>query len=121
MPRKDIGGVEEFPEGTGSRVEVSGIPLAVFNLEGELYAVHDNCRHKNLPLHPAGERGYRGDRLREDLPRPTKGGIDREKRSIRCPWHNLEWDLETGYNAVLDERIPVFPVEVEDRRVYVEI
>ncbi|MGH3040143.1 MAG: Rieske (2Fe-2S) protein, partial [Gaiellaceae bacterium] len=43
------------------------------------------------------------------------------RRSVRCPWHGWEFDLETG--ACLDEpalRAAVYPARVEGGRVFVQ-
>jgi nitrite reductase (NADH) small subunit len=43
------------------------------------------------------------------------------RRSLRCPWHGWEFDLETG--VCVDEpalRAAVYPVRVEDGRVLVQ-
>jgi len=113
MVEKTIGRVSEFPVGEGKAVEVNGIELAVFNLGGgEFRAIINRCSHKGLPMHEAGK-----EVLGQEL-----GSVDAESCSIKCPWHNLEWDLETGHNPVLDANVSVFDVEVTDEgSVVVEI
>lgn len=112
MSRHYVGELKEFPEGEGRSVLVNGVSIAVFNLGTDLKAVHDNCPHKNLPLNMAGRDDHGVER----------GVVDAEKCTIECPWHRLEFDLETGHNPVLNTRIPTYEVGVdEDDRVYVEL
>lgn len=138
MSKVKIGTIDEFPEGKGRRAEVDGIPVAVFNVSGELYAIQNTCIHKNLPLHPTGQPRFESEELRTDRrekretadcscdgvegdSKRTRGKINEEKLTIHCPWHYLEWDLETGENPVQDRRIATFDVEVDDQDVLVEL
>lgn len=47
---------------------------------------------------------------------------DAGAKTLRCPWHHWEFDLDTG-NAILPmrERIKVYPVRVSGSTVYVKI
>lgn len=154
MSKVKIGTVDEFPEGSGRMADADGIPVAVFNVDGELYAIQNTCIHKNLPLHPAGQPRFESAELQaerserreaaecpcgdgdasadvegdvdddcdgERISQRTRGRINEEKLTIHCPWHYLEWDLETGENPVQDRRIATFDVEVDDRDVLVEL
>lgn len=48
--------------------EVTGTPIVVFNLDGELYALEDQCTHEEFELslgrvqHHRGQRGVRAAR-----------------------------------------------------------
>lgn len=122
MSRHEIGTVDEFPAERGTPVTVQGVRLAVFNLGGEFYAVGDNCPHKNLPLHLAGQPRFVGEEIAEKYGGgATRGDVDPDDRSIRCPWHYMEWDLETGCNEPSGKCIPTYPVTVEDDTVLVEL
>lgn len=118
--RRDIGPVEDFPEGEATPVEVEGRLLAVFNVSGDVYALQDNCPHKNLPLSVLGDPTVRGDGGGSD-DIPTLGRIEHADRTIDCPWHNLEWDLETGESPVLNTHVPTYDVAVVDGRVVVDL
>jgi len=139
MARETIGHVDDFPEGRARRAEVSGIPIAVVNIDGEFFAIQNTCIHKNLPLHPTGSPRFESAELQDDerarlaecgcseeeiaertAPR-LRGKVNEEERTIHCPWHFLEWDLETGENPVTQRRIATFDVEVEDGEVVVEL
>lgn len=125
MTTVPIGDVDDFPEGRGTRVTVDGLSVAVFNLDGELYGIQNTCPHKRLPLHLVGHDRYFSETLVEegfyDLPESKKrvdqdirGGIDREKPSVNCPWHYLEWNLEDGTNDVTGTKIATYGVSVTD-------
>jgi nitrite reductase (NADH) small subunit len=111
MPEFTIGKPAEFSEDHGTKVELpNGIDVAVFKIDDEFYAIANNCPHKNLPLHDAGKEAENSDRLKGR----RLGGINVEDCSIYCPWHRLEWDLESGENDVTNMQISTFDVTVED-------
>jgi nitrite reductase (NADH) small subunit len=66
--------VEDIPAGTSLVVQVSGRPIAVFNVDGQFFAIYNVCPHEGGPL---GE-----GRL--------KGCI------VSCPWHDLAFDVRNG-------------------------
>jgi nitrite reductase (NADH) small subunit len=108
--------VKEIDAGTGIAVDVSGIEIAVFNADGEFYAISNRCAHQQAPLCKAGEGKINAD----DTWTATRGGVNEEACTISCPWHLWEWDLETGEHAVSGKRIATFDCEVEDGDVYVD-
>ncbi|MGA9334846.1 MAG: non-heme iron oxygenase ferredoxin subunit [Rudaea sp.] len=74
------------------------VPIAVFNIDGELYALEDVCTHDGGEL--------------------TGGSIDGFQ--IECPRHGARFDIRSG--AVLAppayEAIAKFPVKVENHVIY---
>ncbi|MFI5225026.1 MAG: Rieske (2Fe-2S) protein, partial [Nitrospirales bacterium] len=40
-----VASVEEIPPGTGRTVEVNGVWIALFNVDGSFYAVDNTCPH----------------------------------------------------------------------------
>lgn len=98
MTETKVGSIEDFPEGQGRVVEVGGTRVAVFNVDGELHALDNACRHKGGPL---GE-----------------GRLDGE--TVTCPWHGWRYDVTSGEN-VEDATVEVesYGVEVRDGEVYV--
>ena len=82
-----------------SRIAYDGdVPIAVFNIDGELYAIEDVCTHDGGELASGELRGY----------------------EIECPRHGARFDVRTG--AVLCppayEPVTAFPVKVENGDVY---
>lgn len=118
MTTHTIGTIEDFPEGKGTAIDIDGRKIAVFNIDGELFAVQNNCPHKNLPLHLVGHERARSEKVDEED--GTRGRIY-DGCKIDCPWHQAEWDLRTGYSPVVKKRIPTYEVRVEDHSVVIEM
>lgn len=62
------------PNGHAVRLDVGGIPVAVFNVSGTLYAIDAVCPHAGGPL--------------------DEGEVEAAK--VTCPWHGSIFDLATG-------------------------
>src|SRR5262249_56375364 len=43
--RIDLCGTDEVAPGTALKVDTADLAVAVFNLDGEVYVIHDNCTH----------------------------------------------------------------------------
>ncbi|SEH65631.1 nitrite reductase (NADH) small subunit [Halopenitus malekzadehii] len=108
---------EEIPQGTGIGVDVDGIEIAVYNVEGEFYAISNRCAHQRAPLCKAGDKKINAEHTWTD----TRGGVNEESCTVSCPWHLWEWDLETGEHEASGQRIGTFDTHVEDQDVYVRI
>lgn len=67
--------VGDLPPGTGRTVEVRGVWIALFNIDGAFYAIDNACPHAGGPL---GE-----GKIRE-------GGV------VECPWHGWRFHITTG-------------------------
>jgi nitrite reductase (NADH) large subunit len=103
----DVGHVADFPADGGATVRYGRCQLAVFNFvsRGEWYACQNMCPHRREFVLA---RGMVGD----------QGG----KPKVACPLHKKNFSLETG--ACLsgeDYTVRVFPVKVEEGRVYLEL
>jgi nitrite reductase/ring-hydroxylating ferredoxin subunit len=117
--------VEVAPEeelGPGERriVEVDGRSVGVFNVDGEFYAVANECAHEGGPvctgrLHGALVGTYEGpgERVRERFS---------DTPAIACPWHGWEYDLTTG-DHLGDPAVslPSYDVVVEDGVVHLDL
>src|ERR671911_1631821 len=81
-------------------VRVAGHSLALFFHDGRVHALDNRCPHMGFPLH----RGTLQD------------GI------LTCHWHHARFDLESGgtFDQFADEA-RVFPVEVRDGEVWVDL
>ena len=88
--------VEDIPPGHAARVQIDGVPVAVFNVDGTYYAVDDTCTHAEASL--------------------SEGELDPEARSIEGPLHGSCFDLGTGEPLSLPavEPIGVHDVSVDD-------
>jgi 3-phenylpropionate/trans-cinnamate dioxygenase ferredoxin subunit len=78
----------DFPPGSARLVEVAGRSVAMFNVEGAIYAIDNDCTHDGGPL--------------------SEGVVN--EGCVVCPWHGAEFDLATGKALT--------PPAVEDVRNY---
>jgi nitrite reductase/ring-hydroxylating ferredoxin subunit len=104
-----VGPVAELPPGTQRRVEIDGKGIAIFNIEGELYALRDVCPHQGAPL----SAGVVCSELRADAPGQYR--FDKGRRHVKCPWHGWEYDLATGQSWYdpANDRVRSFAIGVE--------
>ena len=102
MPIKArCGRADQIPPGGSKVVEIKEQVVAIFNMQGEFYALDNTCPHQGGPL---GE-GY----LEE-------GGV------ISCPWHGWTFDVKTGISPIdPDLKVSCYPVRIEDGEIIVEI
>ena len=96
-----VASLAEVPPGTLKEVVVGGEHIALANVEGELYAVRNNCTHKDYPL--------------------TDG--DLTDHQVECAWHGARFDIRTGKALALPAIRPVktYEVKVEGDDVYVSV
>ena len=92
---------DEVAPGEVKQYQVEGRPVALCNVDGELYAFEDICTHAFAHL---SEGGLEGDR-------------------IKCPLHGARFDVKTGTAKSLPavKAIPTHEVKVEDGIVYVAL
>jgi nitrite reductase/ring-hydroxylating ferredoxin subunit len=81
-------------------VQLNGHTLALYYVNGRVYAVDNRCPHMGFPLN-------RGS---------VKDGI------LTCHWHHARFDLETGgaFDQWADD-VRIFPVEIRDGEIYVNV
>jgi 3-phenylpropionate/trans-cinnamate dioxygenase ferredoxin component len=88
-----VGAAADIPHGHAALVDVDGTPVAVFNVNGQFYAVDDTCSHAEASL--------------------SEGELDPEACSIECPMHGSCFDLRTGEPLSLPAYDPVRVHRVE--------
>lgn len=64
----------DLAEGEALAVEVEDQTIAIFKVEGGLYAIDDMCSHEEAPLCEGVLEGF----------------------EIECPWHAARFDIKTG-------------------------
>lgn len=82
--------VSELPPGERTIVEVDGLSIGVFNVDGEFYALANVCPHQLAELC----RGPIGGVVTSS--RPGEYDWEREGRIVRCPRHKWAFDITTG-------------------------
>jgi len=96
--------------------EIQGREIAVFDVDGEYYAVANYCVHQGGP---ACEGLLSGTVSMSDEMELT---YDREDEIVACPWHGWEFDVKTGKHlARSNYALPTYDVVVEDGEIYVEL
>lgn len=100
----DAAKLSDLPPGSCLSVEVddTGRGVALFNVEGELYALDNTCPHAGGPL---GEGTLHGDQ-------------------VRCPWHGWKFNVRNGQclkNPVADWSVSCFPLRVEGETIQVSL
>ena len=113
--RYRVGAVDEFAVGAWKLVHVDGRELGVYNRGDRLFAVRNRCPHEGAPLCLEALRGT----MVPSAPGTYTSGL--EGRVLTCPWHGWEFDIETGKMVfgTGEARLRRYPVEIEDRAVFV--
>jgi 3-phenylpropionate/trans-cinnamate dioxygenase ferredoxin component len=95
--------LEELLEGTAVGVEIEGRKLCLVRAEGEVYALADNCTHRDFPL--------------------SLGEVDAGACTITCEWHGAAFNLADGAATCppATRPVPVYPARVEQGSVYVDL
>ena len=90
----------ELEPGKGLHTEIGDTSVALFNVEGDFYALAGRCPHRGGPL---------GD-----------GYLD--GKEVMCPLHAWTFDVTTGQNIHNpDLKQPCFETRVEDGCVFVKV
>lgn len=95
--------------GTSHIVEVNGISIGIFNVNGHFYALLNRCPHRGAPLCKGKVTGLvTADHPQEFL-------MDRSGEVIRCPWHGWEFDILDGKSVFNPHRVRTrsYPVTTE--------
>ena len=94
--------IDEAPApGKGAHFDAGPEPgIALFNVDGEFYAIEDNCPHMHAPLHDAiCARGV-----------------------VTCMWHGWQFELKTGVSLMSDRiTVKTYPVTVENGEVCIDL
>lgn len=91
---------KDVPAGENTAVEVGGKKVALFNVDGNYYAVDDTCTHRGGPLSEGAVEGTR----------------------VTCPWHGATFDLTTGdASSPAPSGVSCYKVHVEGNDIKIEI
>jgi nitrite reductase/ring-hydroxylating ferredoxin subunit len=87
------------PIGRGWPYETEAGDVALFNVEGELYAIDGECPHQSAAL-----------------------GMGRLSGTIvTCPGHGLRYDVTTGRTQGATPGVRSYPVDVRADGVYIDV
>lgn len=93
---------EDVPKGSVVSADINGTQVAIVHAEdNNFYAIYDECSHEQIAL--------------------SEGEVD--GCTLECWLHGSRFDLRTGEPTGLPatETVPVYPVEIHDGDIYVEI
>ena len=73
------------------RIEtLGGFSVGVFNVDGDFYAMKNDCPHQRAPL---CEGKLTGTNTSDS---PGEYDWERDGQIVTCPWHGWEFDVTTG-------------------------
>jgi nitrite reductase/ring-hydroxylating ferredoxin subunit len=99
--RIDICSTADVAPGAAIKVEIEGLVLAVFNVDGAFFVTDDQCTHGPGSL----SEGY----IEDDV--------------VECNFHNGQFNIRTGEVVSPPCMVPVktYPAEVVDGKVTIEV
>ena len=82
-------------------VDVEGQSVAIFSVDGEYYAIGNECTHAGGSL----------------------GEGECEGTKVMCPWHGATFDIKTGaaLSAPASENVKSYKVRVEGEEIQIEV
>jgi nitrite reductase/ring-hydroxylating ferredoxin subunit len=107
-----VGLAEDVLEGGRVVVDVDGIEIGIFRLDGRLYAWENRCVHAGGPVCQGKLMNRVVERL--DVGKRSLGDDFSAALHIVCPWHGYEYDVRTGEHPA-DPDLRLRSVEVEER------
>ena len=98
-----VASLAEVPAGTVIEVDAEGQGVCLVNCEGEVYAIANNCSHRDFPL--------------------SEGEVDEDDCTITCEWHGAIFDLRTGAPRSLPATRPVavYACRVDGDEIHVDV
>lgn len=101
MAFQKVAVVAEVPPGSARSVVLAGKKLALFNVDGRVYAIEDVCPHRGAPLSEG-----------------TLTGAE-----VVCPWHGARFDVRNGAHLCPPAQAGVacFAVQVVGDEVQVDV
>lgn len=100
----DVCPLDDLAPGETRTVYLEGKMVALFNIDGTLYALNNRCSHARGPL--------------------AEGQITHEADgtcAVTCPWHYGKFDLATGQaiDGVVNKPVETYQIEVRDGVIFV--
>lgn len=96
----EVARLDKLPPGTGTVATIAGRDIALFNVEGAIYAMEDSCLHQGSSL----------------------GTSQLEGKVVTCRGHGWRYDVTTGSTLHVPEYgVATFQVKIVDGRVMVSV
>ena len=96
----EVARLDELPPGRGSTFSIAGKDIAVFNVDGNVFAMDDGCLHHGASL----------------------GSGKFEGKVVTCRLHGWRYDVTTGCTMnVPDYGVKTYAVKVEDGKILVAV
>jgi nitrite reductase/ring-hydroxylating ferredoxin subunit len=97
----EVAKLEEVPPGRSTTITVAGKDIALFNVDGIVYATNDGCLHAGASL------GFDGKL---------------EGKIVTCRRHGWKFDVTTGnLPSVPGMSLGCYPVKVEQDKIFVQV
>lgn len=92
---------DEIAPGTGKQVEANGKQIALFNLDGNFYAIDNTCTHRGGPL--------------------AEGYVEGEE--VTCPIHGAQFNITTGavVGPPATQNVAKYNVRVQGNDIEIEL
>lgn len=108
--------LEDLPPGGRKLVDAGPFGIGIFNVDGKLYALNNYCPHRGAPLCQGELTGT------TELADGFRVVWAHEGEVLRCPWHNWEFLIPEGRTVSEPaKRVKMYPVFVDDGRVFLEL
>ncbi len=109
-------GLANLKEGERRIVTAGQTSIGIFKVGGRYHALRNHCPHEGAHL-------CRGELTGTNLPTDRVGEYNwgRDGMVLRCPWHQWEFDLETGIHLANPScRVKVYRVVEKDGCLFLE-
>ncbi|MGH9434744.1 MAG: Rieske (2Fe-2S) protein [Terriglobia bacterium] len=92
--------LSDLAPGSCIAVDAAGKGVALFNVEGTIYALDNTCLHRGGPL----------------------GEGDLEGRVVTCPWHGWQYDVRTGEKCGdASKKVVSYEVKLDGNQIFVAV
>jgi nitrite reductase (NADH) small subunit len=93
-----IAKIDDLSPGQSKVVTVNNRAIALFNVDGNIFAIHNLCPHEGGPLNEGRVKGF----------------------VVSCPWHDLAFDIRNGQGTDGGGYcVGSYDVRVEDGEIYI--
>ncbi|MBI2541317.1 Rieske 2Fe-2S domain-containing protein [Candidatus Woesearchaeota archaeon] len=92
--------ISDLKPGENKTVSVNGTEVALFNVDGQFFAISNTCLHRGGPL---GEGMLDGD-------------------VVTCPWHGWRFNVKTGVSPVMpNAKVAAYKIKTEGNDILIAV